>query len=70
MPRYGVLDQDSRQVEKAQARRADAEDLRSGRVSPAEMTRRNGFFSALDMRGARIAAIGAREVSASRSKKS
>ena len=42
MPRYGVLNQSGRQAEKAEARRADAEDLR----------------------------LGAREVSASRSKKS
>ncbi len=70
MSRYGVLDQGSRQMEKAEARRADAEELRSGRASHAEMARRNGFFSALDMRGARIAAIGAREVLASRPEKS
>lgn len=70
MPRYGVLNQSGRQAEKAEARRADAEDLRLGRVSPAKVAHKNGFFSALDMRGARIAAIGAREVSASRSKKS
>ena len=70
MPRHGVLDQGRRQVEKADARRADAEDLRSGRVSQSELGRRNGFFSALDMRDARVAAIGVREVSASRSQRS
>jgi len=70
MRHYGVLDQGGRQAEKAEARRADAEDLRLGRAAPAEMARKNSFFSALDMRGARIAAIGAREVSATRSKKS
>lgn len=70
MPLYGVLDPSRRRVEKEQARRADADSLRSGRVSPAQMARRNGFFSALDLGGARIAAIGSREVSALRPKRS
>ena len=69
MSSYGVLDPMRRQADKAAARRADAEDLRLGRVTPAEMSRRNGFLSALDFRGARIVAIGAREAAALRSKK-
>lgn len=70
MPIYGVLDVARRASEKDQARRADAEDLRAGRVSPAQMARRNGFFSALDLSESRIAAIGAREVLALRPQRS
>lgn len=70
MPNYEILDQGRRQVEKEEARRADANDLRLGRISHADMSRKNGFFSALNMQGARIAAIGQREVWAARSKKS
>lgn len=69
MPRYCVLNQERRQAEKAAARRADAEDLRSGRVSPAEMARRNGAFSEIDMKCARIVSIGNRAVSEAQSKK-
>lgn len=65
----GVLDQARRQAEKAEARRADAEDIRSGRVSQAEMSRRNGVFSSIDLKGARIVSIGGRAVSGARPKK-
>lgn len=68
MPIYGSLDQARRIADKAQSRAADADDLRSGQVSPADLARRNGAFSAVNLRGARIAAIGAREVAAVRAR--
>ena len=64
--RDGVLDPEERQLAKQESRDRDAEDLRFGRVSPKEMSRANGFFSALDMREARIAAIGRRECASAR----
>jgi hypothetical protein len=66
---HEVLDQQRRQAAKAAARLADAEALRLGQVSAADMARRNGAFSALDLSGARIVAIGPREGSAVRQKK-
>lgn len=51
-----------RAADKAEARRKDDEGLRSERVTPSEMARRNGFFSILDLSKSRIVAIGARSV--------
>lgn len=59
MTSRGVLDDARRRAEKEDARRRDAEALERGEVTPAELARRNGFFSALDLRGSRLVAIGA-----------
>jgi hypothetical protein len=69
MANHGLLDGAQRVAQKEASRRADADDLRSGRVSPAEMAQRNGFLSSVDMRGARIVAIGSREIAAFRAAK-
>ena len=70
MPRLRVLDQAARQAQKAADRERDAANLRSGNVSEIELSRRNGFFSPLNMSGARIVAIGAREIAEFRSRRS
>lgn len=51
-----------RAADKAEARRKDDEDLRTRRVTPSEMARRNGFFSRLDFSQSRIVGIGKREL--------
>lgn len=66
MPRRRVLDQARRQAEKAASRLEDADDLRSGRVSPVELGRRNDFFANFDMANAKIVPIGVTELSISR----
>ena len=66
MPRCRVFDQARRQAEKAASRLEDADDLRSGRVSPVELGRRNAFFANFDKANAKIVAIGVAELSISR----
>lgn len=39
----------SRRAEKERQRASDEDDLRSGRISPEEMNRRNGFFASLEI---------------------
>jgi hypothetical protein len=43
-----------RRLEKQRDREQDDRDLRDGRVSRAELARRNGFFSSLDLSGASV----------------
>jgi hypothetical protein len=43
-----------RRLEKQRDREQDDLDLRDGRVSRAELARRNGFFSSLDLSGASV----------------
>lgn len=43
-----------RALEKQRARDQDDEDLRTGKVTREELSRRNGFFSSLDFSKARI----------------
>lgn len=40
--------------EKQRAREKDDEDLKAGRVTPAELSRRNGLFSTVDLSKARV----------------
>jgi hypothetical protein len=59
---YQVLELDpaKRVLDKAAARDRDAERLRSGEVSCAQLGRENNFFSSLDLSSFEIAAIGGR----------
>ena len=66
MPRTGILDQRARIAAKERSRQEDAEALRQGRVTPAELAAANGAFSALRGYGFRIAAVGAEEIRALR----
>lgn len=50
----GTFDPIERRREKQAARDKDEEDLRAGRVTPEELSKRNGFFSALDIKNAKI----------------
>ena len=68
MVEYGVLDQKQRQLEKEQSRLQDAEDLRLGRITKAELARRNGFFSSISFKGSHILAIGEKELKIFRAK--
>lgn len=47
-------DPKKRAAEKQAARDKDDDDLRAGRVSKEELSRRNGFFSSLDFSEAKI----------------
>lgn len=49
-----TYDPQERAAEKARAREQDEEDLKSGKVTPEQLSKRNGFFSSLDLRNARI----------------
>jgi hypothetical protein len=44
-----ILDSKKRAAEKQAARDKDQADLDAGLVTPAELNKRNGFFSALDL---------------------
>lgn len=43
-----------RRLEKQIDRERDEQDLREGRLSRADLARRNGFFSSLDLAGASV----------------
>lgn len=53
-----TLDPRKRAAEKAAARARDEADLAASRVTPQELSRRNGFLSALDLSKFRIESIG------------
>lgn len=50
----GSYDPVERAAEKQRSRDRDEADLASGRIGRADLSRRNGFFSALDMSKSRI----------------
>lgn len=54
MSQINIYSPDDRQREKQLAREQDDRDLRSGRISAAELSAANGMFSSLDVAHARI----------------
>lgn len=52
----------ARKQEKQASRDADSVALRSGAISARELSERNDFFAAVDVRSFRISAIGGRSV--------
>jgi hypothetical protein len=57
-----ILDPKKRAAEKQAARDADEKFLLAGKVSVAELARRNYFFSALPVERFRVVAIGKRRL--------
>ena len=53
-----ALDPKKRAAEKQAARDQDAADLAAGRVTPEELNKRNGVFSALDLGSFELEAVG------------
>ncbi|TIX50490.1 hypothetical protein [Alteraurantiacibacter aquimixticola] len=49
MAQINYYDPALRRAEKERQRESDEEGLRSGRVSPEELNRRNGFFASLEI---------------------
>lgn len=60
MPKYQIrqLDSEKRAREKQASRDLDRKRLERGEISPEELNRENGFFSALPLHRFRITAIG------------
>jgi hypothetical protein len=56
------LDHDKRALEKQESRERDAARLRDGRVSPADLRRKNSFFSGLSLSRYRMVAIGGKSI--------
>lgn len=54
MQQVDHYDSAQRQRDKQRAREQDDRDLRSGAVSPEELSSRNGFFSSLDLSRASV----------------
>jgi hypothetical protein len=50
----GTFDPKARAAEKQAARDKDEADLKSGKVTREELSKRNGFFSSLDIKNATI----------------
>jgi hypothetical protein len=58
--KFGILDPRKRAAEKQASRDRDLERLRTGKVTPEQLTKENSFFDALDIASFKIEAIGGR----------
>ena len=54
MVKVGYFDPNERALEKQRSRDQDQADLESGKVSKEELSKRNGFFSSLDIKNGTI----------------
>jgi hypothetical protein len=54
MKKIGYYDPKERALEKQLSREQDEADLKSGKVTKEELSKRNGFFSSLDFKNAKI----------------
>lgn len=54
MKKIEYYDPEQRMLEKQRAREQDDIDLKSGKVTKEELSKRNGFFSSLDIKSAKI----------------
>ncbi len=54
MVKISYYDPKERALEKQRSREQDDADLKSGKITKEELSKRNGFFSSLDIKNAKI----------------